>query len=86
MSPANGSLSPSLPVSDMRERALPSYHATRGVVAALTLEASGLQGPRLSPSSLDLGEPPLWDTLPQRGGMFLICLERHEFIPWPGSK
>ena len=45
MSPANGSLSSSLPVSDIRERALPSYHATRDVVAALTSEASNPKAP-----------------------------------------
>jgi len=85
MSPANG-LSPLKRVSagDIRERALPSHHATRVVVAGLTSEASRPQGPRLSPSSLDLGKPPLWDTLLQRGGMFLTSLERHELVPWPG--
>jgi len=86
MSAANGFSSSSVPLRatyDLRDGALSSYHATRGVVAVLTLEASRPQGPRLTPSSLELGKPPLWDIFSEReGGMFLICLERCEF---PGS-
>jgi len=80
-------------VNDLRDRALSSHHATRDVVAALTSEASKPQGPRLTPSSLDLGKPPLWDVVSKREGEcfsfvlkmvgFLVRTERNRVRNFP---